>query len=262
MIKIIFFQPHPDDLEINCGHLIHYLTTKSKKEYIVKIASITKGEYGLPGAQYDKFKGDFLAKVRTRELINAQSIHEIHPENIHFFGYVDGLVDFTEEFVQTITEYLKEEKPNIIFAPEAIFTSYYHKDHVNTGKAIYHCIHKRLIDFTPILYFYSTLSPNFFFGFQKSDFYLIDQLLACHKTQYWLINYLKWTYKPKSRLAGIKLRGWKYSEKYRRVYFHDDNKNKTSLMVRILSHWYSSMPLFRAKYPQDVLIELKKKGRI
>ena len=264
MVKIIFFQPHPDDLEINCGHLIHYLATKSKFNHIIKIASTTKGEYGLPGAQYDKFKGDFLAKVRTRELYNAQSIHGIPPENIHFFGYVDGLVEFTKDFINEIAEYLKKEKPDVIFAPEAIYTSYYHKDHVNTGKAIYYCIYNKLIDLTPILYFYSTLSPNFFFGFKKEDFTLIDQLLACHKTQFWLINLVKWTYKPKTRLAGRKISGWKYAEKYRRVYFNKYNlkKNKPSLLVRILSHWYSSMPWFKAKYPQELLEKLKKQGKI
>ncbi|MFX0036881.1 MAG: PIG-L deacetylase family protein [Candidatus Hermodarchaeota archaeon] len=264
MTKIVFFQPHPDDLELNCGHIIHYLATKSEKKHMIKIASITKGEYGLPGAQYDKFKGEFLAKIRTRELYNAQSLHSIPPENIHFFGYVDGLVEFTKEFINTIAEYLKREKPDVIFAPEAIYTAYYHKDHVNTGKAIYYCIYNKLINFTPILYFYSTLSPNYFFGFNKVDFNLVNQLLACHKTQFWLINYAKWTYKPKTILAGMKLSGWKYAEKYRRVYFQKNNKNrnKPSLAVKILSHWYSGMPFFKAKYPQDVLAELKEKGKI
>jgi LmbE family N-acetylglucosaminyl deacetylase len=264
MAKILFVQPHPDDLELNCGHLIHYLTTKSKQKHIVKIASTTKGEYGLPGAQYDKFKGDFLAKVRTRELYNALSIHGVPPKNVHFFGYVDGLVEFTKEFVNKIAEYLKDEKPDIIFAPEAIYTAYYHMDHVNTGRAVYYCINNKLIDFTPTLYFYSTLSPNFYFGFKKEAFLLIDQLLACHKTQFWLINYARWTYKPKTRLAGRKVSGWKYAEKYRRVYFSKKNKkkNKPSLIVKILSHWYSSMPFFRAKYPQDVLEELKKQGKL
>jgi len=62
MIKIIFFQAHPDDLEHKYGHLLHYLATRSPKRYEIKIASTTKGEYGLPGSQYDKFKGNILAK--------------------------------------------------------------------------------------------------------------------------------------------------------------------------------------------------------
>ena len=88
------------------------------------------------------------------------------------------------------------------------------------------------------------------------------QLLACHKTQFWFINHAKWIYKPKTRLAGRKLSGWKYAEKYRRVFFNKNNDNKPSMIVKMLSHWYSSMPWFKAKYPQDVLEMLKKKGKI
>ena len=63
MVKIIFFQAHPDDLEHKCGHLMHYLATKSKKNNNIRIASMTRGEFGLPGPQYDKFKGNFLGKI-------------------------------------------------------------------------------------------------------------------------------------------------------------------------------------------------------
>jgi len=44
---------------------LHYLATRSPKRYEIKIASIPKGEYGLPGSQYDKFKGNILAKIRN-----------------------------------------------------------------------------------------------------------------------------------------------------------------------------------------------------
>lgn len=64
MAKIIFFQAHPDDLEMNCAYLIHYLATESPHQHEVRISSTTKGEFGLPGSQYDKFKGKFLGDVR------------------------------------------------------------------------------------------------------------------------------------------------------------------------------------------------------
>ncbi|MHA1723931.1 MAG: PIG-L family deacetylase [Promethearchaeota archaeon] len=160
----------------------------------MKVASVTLGEYGLPGAQYDKFKGPFLAKIRTRELKRALNIHGMPPENIHYFGYIDGFVPFNRKIVSQFANYLSEEKPNIIFGPEPIYTSYYHIDQVNTGKALYYCLNQGLIKPKPILYFYSTLSPNFYFGFKKKDLGLIEQLFACHKTQFWLINKLKWMY--------------------------------------------------------------------
>ncbi|MFX0033503.1 MAG: PIG-L deacetylase family protein [Candidatus Hodarchaeota archaeon] len=263
MAKFIFFQPHPDDLEFNCAHLIHYLSKKRRNPHIIKVASITKGEFGLPGFKYDKFKGEFLGKKRTTELFSAMKIHDIPPENIHFFGYVDGLVKFDREFVQSISDYLNKERPDVIFAPEAIYTWYYHLDHVNTGKAIFYIISQKLINFTPILYFYGTSHPNFFFGFKKEQISLIEKLLQCHKTQYWLINRLKLNYKFSTRRAGLRLNGWNYAEKYRRVYFLKTNlnKNKASLFQTILTHWFSSMPWFKAQYPKKVLEKLKSQNK-
>jgi len=260
MIKIIFFQAHPDDLEHKCGHLMHYLATKTKKNYIIKIASITKGEFGLPGPQYDKFKGDFLAKIRIQELYNAEKIHGISPENVDFFGYIDGFIPFNKEFVNRVAEYLKKERPNIIIAPEAIYSWYYHMDHINTGRALFYIIHEKLIDFTPILYFYTSLYPNFFFGFKKKDIKTLTyKLIACHKTQQWLLRYTMLPYRPFSRFAGRKLHGWKYAEPYRRVYFNKKNvyKNKPPLIVRIFTHLFSNLPWTKAKYPQEIILKLK-----
>ncbi len=260
MTKIILFQAHPDDLEHKCGHLMHYLAIKSKKKYDIKIASMTKGEFGLPGPQYDKFKGEFLAKIRTRELFNAEKIHEIATENIDFLGYIDGFVPFNNDFINKIAEYLKNEKPDIIFAPEAIYSWYYHMDHINTGRAVFYVIYNKMIDFTPILYFYTSLYPNFSFGFKKKDIKTLTyKLIDCHKTQQWLLRYTMLPYRLFSRFAGRKLPGWKYAEPYRRVYFNKKNlyKNKQPLIVRIFSHFFSSLPWTKAKYPQNVMLDLK-----
>ncbi|MFW9971858.1 MAG: PIG-L deacetylase family protein [Candidatus Odinarchaeota archaeon] len=259
MAKIIFFQAHPDDLEHKCGHIMHYLATRSKKKHIIKIASITKGEFGLPGPKYDKFKGDLLSKIRTRELFNAEKIHNISPEDIDFFGYIDGFVPFNKDLIKKVADYLEKEKPDIIFAPEAIYSWYYHKDHINTGKAIYYILYNKIININPNLYFYTSLSPNFFFGFKKEDLALTYKLIKCHKTQQWLLNWTMIPYRFTSRFAGRKLRGWKYAEPFRRVFFHEKNlkKNKISFLTRIFTHFYSSLPWFKAKYPVNVLGEIK-----
>ncbi|MFX0041148.1 MAG: PIG-L deacetylase family protein [Promethearchaeota archaeon] len=259
MVKIIFFQAHPDDLEHKCGHIMNYLATKSKKEHIIKIASITKGEFGLPGPQYDKFKGELLGKIRTRELFNAEKIHKILPKNIDFFGYLDGFVPFNKDFIKRIVDYLKKEKPDVIFAPEAIYSWYYHKDHINTGKAVFYVLYNKLIDNIPNLYFYTSLSPNFFFGFKKKDLALTYNLIRCHKTQTWLLKWTMLPYRFTSRFAGRKLKGWKYAEPFRKVYFKNKNlkKNKVSFFIRIFTHFYSSLPWFKAKYPQILLEDIR-----
>jgi len=265
MVKIIFFQAHPDDLEHKCGHVMHYLTSKSKNKHDIKITSMTRGEFGLPGPQYDKFKGEFLAKIRTRELYDAEKIHGIPPERIDFFGYIDGFVPFNRDFIDRVAEYLKKEKPDIIFAPEAIYSWYYHLDHINTGKAVFYVIYNKLINFSPILYFYTSLHPNFFFGFKKKDISTLTyKLIACHKTQQWLLRYTMIPYRVFSRFAGRKLPGWKYAEPYRRIYFKKNNlqKNKQPLIVRIFTHFFSNLPWTKAKYPQELFLELKEnKGK-
>jgi hypothetical protein len=234
MAKIIFFQAHPDDLELSCCHLMHYLAKKSKKNHVIRVASMTKGEFGLPGAEYDKFKGDFLAKVRTRELYKAQAIHGIPPENIDFFGYIDGFVKFNREFIKT-------------------------------GKAVFYIIYNKLIDYekTPILYYYSSLSSNYYFGFRKKEIALTKKLISKHKTQAWLMNTLMMSYIPLTRLAGMKLKRWKYAEAYRRIYFKNPRKHRPSLLSRMISHFcYSHIQWYSAKYPQAILENLKRKGEI
>jgi LmbE family N-acetylglucosaminyl deacetylase len=196
MAKFAFFQAHPDDLELNCGYTMHYLSKISKLKHDVKIVSATKGEFGLPGAQYDKFKGSFLAKVRTRELINAQNIHGIPPENIEFLGFLDGFVEFNNDLIKKVRDYLTKEKPDAIFAPEYEFTWYYHKDHVNLGRAVAYVIYKGIENYHPKVFLYTSLAPNFYFPCYEKTFELSNKLIMCHKTQFWLLNRMKLMVKP------------------------------------------------------------------
>jgi LmbE family N-acetylglucosaminyl deacetylase len=267
-MKIVFLQPHPDDLEFNCGQIMHFLAKESPKKHIIKIASATKGEYGLPGAQYDKFKGDFLAKIRVRELNEAQAIHGIPPENITFFNFIDGFVPFNMKFVKIVVDYLNSEHPDVIFAPEPIYTWYWHMDHINCGRAVYYAIHHKLINFVPKVYYYQTIASNWYFPFERSAFKLNAQLLSKHRTQQWLVRSMKIMYIPLISYAGLKLRGsvhhFRYAEAYRRAYFGQGSKkrNTPGIISRIFAHFFSSMPWFKAKYPQNILDDIKRRQKV
>jgi LmbE family N-acetylglucosaminyl deacetylase len=260
MKRYVFFEPHPDDLELNCSQLLHYLAVVSAQKHDIRIASVTKGEFGLPGFKYDRFKGDFLAGVRTKELYAAAAIHRISPNHIDFFGYVDGLVPFDKEFVGRIAEYLNEHRPDVIVAPEGLFTWYYHNDHLNTGRAVFYVIHHKMIDFTPSLYFYNTIAPNVFFPFPAEGFRMTDELIECHKTQVWLLKNMKHLVRPLALLSGFKVKGTRYAEAYRRVYFGDDSrlKNKAGPLATTFTHFYSGLPFFQAKYPEALLQQMRK----
>lgn len=261
MSKIIFFQPHPDDLELNCAHLLNYLSLKRRGTHDIRIASITKGEFGLPGFEYDIFKGEILAQIRVKELEKAAAIHGISSQNIDWLGYIDGFVEFNKPFVEHIQSYLQEHRPDIIIAPEAIYTWYYHKDHVNTGRAIYFVIVNKLLNYIPKLFFYSSLSPNYYFPIDQNNIFLTEKLIECHKTQVWLLKSMKRMNKPFWIISGFHTKGFTYAEPYRRIYFCKDRKkkNRANLAVRGLVRIVAShADLFDAQYPEEVLKQLGK----
>lgn len=257
MTKILFLQPHPDDLELNCGHVMQYLASSGKE---IIVASLTKGEFGLPGPRYDKYKGDFLAKIRVRELEAALAIHGISSDKLMFFGYIDGFVPFNRKIVEKVASYLRREMPDVIFAPEPLYTYYPHIDHFNAGRIAFLCIFKGMLGYTPKLFFYSSLSPNYYFGFDDNGMMLTNKLLACHKTQFWLLNRIKLVYAPFARFFGRRIR-WRYAEPFRQVFFDNAHvfKNKPGKIAWFMQYFFwRHLSWFFAKYPEKELQRVHK----
>lgn len=237
MFKIVFLQAHPDDLEFNSPHLVEYLSKRGKYKYDIRIASMTRGEYGTAKNQNYDFKGERLGKIRTREMYKAASIHGIKKDQIHFFGIIDGYVQFDKKTIQMLGEYLNKEKPDIIFAPEARNTVYRHPDHMNTGKCVFYLLHKGMIKFSPPkLYFYTPINANFYWPFRKEEISFALKLMHTHRSQFHLWNSVMPLYKLMGRIFGRHVKGYKYAEGYRQVFYGkeiDKNKNM-SLLQRIL----------------------------
>jgi LmbE family N-acetylglucosaminyl deacetylase len=249
MAKIIFFQAHPDDLEFTCSHLLYYLSAKSKKIHNIRIASMTRGEFGLFGYDNENFKGKRLGRIRTLELYRAQKMYGISPQNIDFLGYIDGSVKFNKEAINNIVIYLKKHKPDIILAPEPRWTVYTHKDHVNTGKILFFIIYNKLIDKIPKLYYFSSINSNFWFPFEKEEIKFTRKLLACHASQKKLLDKTLPIYGFLHKIYGRHLKGWKYAEGYRQVFFGRNQKlkNKPSLFARMVSHFCFGASFFVPK---------------
>ena len=234
MKKIIFFQAHPDDLEFNCAHILHYFAKKGDK-YEIKIASLTRGEYGTAKHGSDHFKGERLGRIRTKELFNAQEIHGITPAQVHFFEIVDGYTKFDKKTVDLVRAYLDNEKPDIIFACEPRNTYYRHPDHMICGKLVYYILDKQLLDKNPKVYFYSSINPNFRWPFNKEDLPLAYRLIHAHESQYYMFKFIKPAYRFLFKLNGRRVKGWRYAEGYRRVYYgkHKIRNPKLKLHQRI-----------------------------
>ncbi len=230
MKKIIFFQAHPDDLEFNCAHLLHYLAKRDTK-YEIKIASMTRGEYGTAKSGSDHFKGERLGKIRTQELYRAQAIHGITPAQIHFFEIIDGYTKFDKETVELVKTYLNKEKPDIIFACEPRNTFYRHPDHMICGKILYYILDKQLIDKKPKLYFYSSINANFRWPFQNKDLPLAYKLVLTHNSQDYMFKFIKPTYRFLSKRYGRNIKGWKYAEGYRKAYYGNNKAKNPKLKL-------------------------------
>ncbi|TFF95265.1 MAG: PIG-L family deacetylase, partial [Promethearchaeota archaeon] len=219
MKKIVFFEAHPDDLEFYCFHLIYYLSMMSKKEYKIKIGSLTRGEYGWP-KHAEHFKGERLGRLRTKELYKAMSIYGIPPKDIHFFGIIDGYVQFDSQTIELLKKYLEKERPDIIFACEPRNTYYRHPDHMNVGKVVYYILDKALIeDYHPILYFYGSIGANFCWPFKKEEISLAVKTMHIHKSQMHIWKGIGRLYKLIIRNYGRHVKGWKFAEGFRRAYY-------------------------------------------
>jgi LmbE family N-acetylglucosaminyl deacetylase len=226
MRKIVFFQVHPDDLEFNCYHLIYYLKNSSKNKYEVKIASLSRGEYGWP-KHAKHFRGERLGKLRTKELYKAMSVYGIPPQDIHFFEIIDGYIHFNKRIVGLVKEYLNQEEPDIIISCEPRNTYYRHPDHMNIGKILYYILDKGFIEGKPKLYFYNSINPNFFWPIKKVDISSAYQTMHLHKSQMHIWKVTRRLYTLMIRAYGSGIEGWKYAEGYRRVYYGEErHKNK------------------------------------
>ena len=226
MKKIVFFQAHPDDLEFYCFHLLYYLCQTSEKGYEIKVGSLSRGEYGWP-KHAEHFKGDRLGKLRTQELYKAMKTYGITPKQIHFFEIIDGYVNFNKQIVNIVKDYLAKEKPDIIFVCEARNTYYRHPDHMNIGKVIYYILDKNLIDFRPKLYFYGSIGSNFQWPVKEEDIPLAYSTMYMHKSQAHIWKGTKMLYRILLRVYGSRVKGWKFAEGYRRVYYgKESQKNK------------------------------------
>ncbi len=227
-MKIIFFQVHPDDLSFYCSNLIHYLSKNSKKNFEIKIASLTRGEYGWP-KHAEHFKGSRLGQLRTKEMYKEVKFYGLKPEQIHFFEIIDGYVKFDKKTIDLVVDYLNEEKPDIIFACEPRNTYYRHPDHMNIGKIVYYILDKKLIDLglkKPKLYFYGSIGANFFWPLNKDGIDLGYKTMHLHKSQMHIWKITRRLYTLLIRQYGKQIKGWKYAEGYRRV-FYAEERHKT-----------------------------------
>lgn len=127
-MKILFFAPHPDDLEFFIGGTA--ICHREKGDQTIEIL-LTRGE----NEWWNPRKGEKLGRIREEEAKKAARILGV--DQWRFLDFVDGRINFDEKSVRKISAVLEEFGPHIVYAPEyKMALDFWDSDHLQTGKIV------------------------------------------------------------------------------------------------------------------------------
>jgi len=144
-MKIQFFSPHPDDVELFCGgSFLHHLAENHQMQTV----QLTRGENGTI---LSRNKGGKLAQIRTHELLNYYTPLNI---DVAWLDLPDGEITVTEDNIDKVRSIIATYKPDIIYLPESIAeeSRYQHPDHFASGKLVEKALEEN--SSTPLLRYY------------------------------------------------------------------------------------------------------------
>lgn len=179
--KVLFFVPHPDDLEFGAPFMC--LDALRVGNEVVEVL-MTNGEYGTNSVE---FRGIRLKTIRKKEIENAIKVYTNATNNklrLIRMGYIDGRLPLNKDAIQKVASLIIKEQPNIIFAPDPWYPVDSHPDHLNTGRLVYYALRSLSRNHLPknIFYFYS-FNTNLAIKTRKSNAKLMLKALCEHRSQ-------------------------------------------------------------------------------
>ena len=114
-MKVLCVGAHPDDPESGCAGV---LSRYAGLGHSVTVLYLTRGERGIRGKDLEE-----AGRIRTAESQQACRLLGAQPR---YFGQIDGATEMTRAHVETMTQILKEEQPDILFTHWPVDT---HLDH-------------------------------------------------------------------------------------------------------------------------------------
>ena len=217
MKTAIGFAAHPDDLEFSCTATMKKLGDEG---YRLIYVIITNGENGF------KIGSEEIPeqRIETRKKEQLKVADILGVAQVHFLGYRDGFLEYSEKLRAGLVELIKRYKPQIVFSFDPANKSFeslnlLHRDHRVAAEAVFDaCFAAKNLHMYPGEA--HRIEKMFFFASDKPNHYeditnLIDfklKLLACHKSQFpdfsQVENYIKETISRQSD-------EYKYSEAFR-----------------------------------------------
>jgi LmbE family N-acetylglucosaminyl deacetylase len=253
-MKWLFICAHPDDLEFFTGYLEHTIGSQNPNPQLITqyigsgqiheiiIASMTRGEMSGFTTKIKSTKR--AAEIRTKEL--QQSCHILGVPAPIFLGFFDGFVRVTNAAIEKIQLLIENVHPDIVIAPEPVFTYYSHQDHMRTGKIVFYAlmrIQKKNKTRKPLeriripcLYYFGAFFNHFYFPKHPTSKATIEAALATHQSQQDVLLPARIPAIITGRLNGRKTPGYGSAEALRRQYLPGrDNPDRRASLYRDFS---------------------------
>src|SRR5689334_7437846 len=124
---VLLFTPHPDDDTFCCAGTLALLAKQHNNIHIVLYTNDDKGSYDL------EMTSQRLAQIRGAEEEEACRILGIPKENIHWFQFHDGMLEYANPFdlVEQATKVLRTYRPDIVMTidPGSSYVRWHKTDH-------------------------------------------------------------------------------------------------------------------------------------
>jgi LmbE family N-acetylglucosaminyl deacetylase len=124
---ILLFTPHPDDDTFCCAGTLALLAKQHNNIHIVLYTNDDKGSYDM------EMTSQRLAQIRGAEEEEACRILGIPKENIHWFQFHDGMLEYANPFdlVEQATKVLRTYRPDIVMTidPGSSYVRWHKTDH-------------------------------------------------------------------------------------------------------------------------------------
>jgi|Deesub1362B_J571_1020462.scaffolds.fasta_scaffold00024_27 LmbE family N-acetylglucosaminyl deacetylase len=187
--KILCIQPHPDDCEVAIGGMLAKLSFEGKEIVYLTLTDGSMGTHNLD------FSPQELAKIRKEEQERAAKV--IGVKKLLWFDYKDTELPYSLEVRNKIISVIREEKPDIVLAPDPWLSYEVHPDHKNAGLLALEAsffasfphinredLEKGLLPYdVPLVGLYYTSKPNYIED--VTDFFDIKlKALREHKSQF------------------------------------------------------------------------------
>ena len=124
---VLLFTPHPDDDTFCCAGTLALLARQHNNIHIVLYTNDDKGSYD------PEMTSQRLAQIRSAEEEEACRIIGIPKENIHWFQFHDGMLEYANplDLVEQATKVLRTYKPDIVMSidPGSSYVRWHKTDH-------------------------------------------------------------------------------------------------------------------------------------